>query len=1200
MKIFNKLTAFIMSLLLIMSSLGVMAADGESIQVLGKEYTHTTNSQSTSTWGGNSVSFASLTLTYKVNVPEAGAYLIRPRFGTHLGKPSDITLEVNGTSLGTQTITPSDTATNFSAQTEYDMAIAWFNEGENTFKIGCTHNIYMSYFTLVPQDAGSLAGTRESLIIGEADYVEGATYPRGTDTITAGYDTPLLAGSFGAIELVDSDSNNVDFEATASGKELVIAIKDSLAYEDEYTLTLSGIKDMYGNELAEETFTFGTSDELEDSGSGSVDIDTFDIVSDDAVVIGTVMGSHGKGISGRNAELWITIPGEEPVMLAETVSSENGAYTLECNLSDYDINGDVTAEVVAEYADTSATAVKEDYMSAANQIKFMAGSYTNTTNSESTTGKGNTASVYYGTGITLTYEFTAVREGGFMLSMEQASYKGNPTTLTFELDGKTVHSYVFDPVTTDGNLGPMGTYDICGVWLTEGTHTFKISNSGTTHRIWNIMFTKQPAASFESAQIGGEAYAEDSTYSRGTDNISLSFTDDMSIEELGDIILTDNEGKEIGLEVSRDSTDSKKLVIGLKDSLDYAESYTLTASGIKDSCGYTMEDVVLSFATSGENDEDNGSDTAVIDSFEIKEGVATVKGSVMGSTGVGISGRKVNLYLTLPEYSEILAASTVTGEDGLYSLTYSLANDDAAGDCIAGIKAEYADDKVTDTYYYVSANRLIPILNALSNTTQGAGDTEASVEYVLEQNKVNLGIDPESDLAGITASDLYDMLIGAELDSIGKFHDLYKSSIALQKINEATESSVIESVIEANTHLLGIDYDKLDALNTTGLTVLYDEILSAGNFKDKAELNEVFDIAYNKALMTQAGLNDLNLVSDSDSAKQGAEIELTIESDASYKNAKEIKLTVVFEGCLAGNVNNIEFTTSIGKAKTDTNGSKADVTIIVEKPEESKTSIGNLSFTSSAVGSGTVTVSGIATASTGTDYDAQLKIASKSYSVTINSQNTDKIGGGSGGGGSFGGGSVSGGNVMAPIIAPPETTVSSKTFTDLSDAPWAEEAILGLYNIQAINMTEECLFYPNREITRAEFLKMVVLANDMYTGSTTVVDFNDVSESDWYYQYVEAAVNFKLIQGDGNGCFRPNDLITREDICVILSRVSAAKNAAMTELFYDDASISDYAKTAVYVMKESGVVNGIGDNLFAPKANATRAMAAKIIYGLVK
>ena len=56
----------------------------------------------------------------------------------------------------------------------------------------------------------------------------------------------------------------------------------------------------------------------------------------------------------------------------------------------------------------------------------------------------------------------------------------------------------------------------------------------------------------------------------------------------------------------------------------------------------------------------------------------------------------------------------------------------------------------------------------------------------------------------------------------------------------------------------------------------------------------------------------------------------------------------------------------------------------------------------------------------------------------------------------------------------------------------------------------------------------------------------------------------------------------------------------MTELFDDDADISEYARTAVYVMKETGIVNGTGDNLFSPRANATRAMAAKIIYGLVK
>lgn len=41
-------------------------------------------------------------------------------------------------------------------------------------------------------------------------------------------------------------------------------------------------------------------------------------------------------------------------------------------------------------------------------------------------------------------------------------------------------------------------------------------------------------------------------------------------------------------------------------------------------------------------------------------------------------------------------------------------------------------------------------------------------------------------------------------------------------------------------------------------------------------------------------------------------------------------------------------------------------------------------------------------------------------------------------------------------------------------------------------------------------------------------------------------------------------------------------------------------KNAVYYMKNIGVVNGVGDNCFMPADIATRAQAAKIIYGLIK
>ena len=48
--------------------------------------------------------------------------------------------------------------------------------------------------------------------------------------------------------------------------------------------------------------------------------------------------------------------------------------------------------------------------------------------------------------------------------------------------------------------------------------------------------------------------------------------------------------------------------------------------------------------------------------------------------------------------------------------------------------------------------------------------------------------------------------------------------------------------------------------------------------------------------------------------------------------------------------------------------------------------------------------------------------------------------------------------------------------------------------------------------------------------------------------------------------------------------------------FTDEYQASDYAKQAIIDLAKSGIVNGMGDNAFMPKANCTRAQAAKMLY----
>ena len=53
-------------------------------------------------------------------------------------------------------------------------------------------------------------------------------------------------------------------------------------------------------------------------------------------------------------------------------------------------------------------------------------------------------------------------------------------------------------------------------------------------------------------------------------------------------------------------------------------------------------------------------------------------------------------------------------------------------------------------------------------------------------------------------------------------------------------------------------------------------------------------------------------------------------------------------------------------------------------------------------------------------------------------------------------------------------------------------------------------------------------------------------------------------------------------------------------LFEDDAEIGDYAKDAVYMMRALRLTDGTGANRFEPKGTATRAMAAKMVYEMMK
>lgn len=204
-----------------------------------------------------------------------------------------------------------------------------------------------------------------------------------------------------------------------------------------------------------------------------------------------------------------------------------------------------------------------------------------------------------------------------------------------------------------------------------------------------------------------------------------------------------------------------------------------------------------------------------------------------------------------------------------------------------------------------------------------------------------------------------------------------------------------------------------------------------------------------------------------------------------------------------------------------------------------------------------------------------------------------------------GGGGISTDNKIpmpvAPIVIPvaptPSTPSQPEGFVDLSGFEWAEESINTLHNKGVISGKEDRVFAPADSVTRAEFVKMIVLAL-FETDSSASSDFADVDKNSWSYPYISTAFKMGIVQGNSTG-FGTSDNITRQDMAVIISRCMEKKNlipaSKDSSAFDDDNLISDYAKDAVALMKAEGIINGKGNNLFAPFDNLTRAEAAVII-----
>ena len=139
---------------------------------------------------------------------------------------------------------------------------------------------------------------------------------------------------------------------------------------------------------------------------------------------------------------------------------------------------------------------------------------------------------------------------------------------------------------------------------------------------------------------------------------------------------------------------------------------------------------------------------------------------------------------------------------------------------------------------------------------------------------------------------------------------------------------------------------------------------------------------------------------------------------------------------------------------------------------------------------------------------------------------------------------------------------------------------------------------PDNMMTRADFMAIMNRAYG-YT-QTGPTPFEDVAETDWFYDDVGIAYNANYIFGTSDTTVSPNDPLTRETAATVLGRNMMLKESDGEILDFSDArDISAWAKGTIKSSLEHYLVNGYDDGTFQPQRDLTWGEMAAMVTRIV-
>ncbi len=176
------------------------------------------------------------------------------------------------------------------------------------------------------------------------------------------------------------------------------------------------------------------------------------------------------------------------------------------------------------------------------------------------------------------------------------------------------------------------------------------------------------------------------------------------------------------------------------------------------------------------------------------------------------------------------------------------------------------------------------------------------------------------------------------------------------------------------------------------------------------------------------------------------------------------------------------------------------------------------------------------------------------------------------------------------------------SFNDVPNTHPNFTAIMELKSKGVITGYPDGTFKPDKEINRVETLKIILLGAGINTiGAKSKAMFGDISAKEWYYPYLNTALDKQIINGYPDGTFKPQQTVSLAENLKILINT---KGIDISELVvvnnpYADALKDQWYSKYVQYAKNNNWISADSNNSIYPAQGMTRGKLAQLIYNSI-